>query len=396
MHHQLAGPCATTGCGGSTSFRRRHPIPRHCGVTLPMPPVEAVKGRKRTKQPQKQPLPLLQASISRQDPPHRVHNRHHACHGCRRRLRDTPRKQRRRLFRANNDGQLYHNQQQPVARINHPQAEKISSQNYPRASSNHQQPTAVVYKPARHGRHNGMELQPKPVIQCSSSMMDSRRFYGIRVPPVEDSEDSCLSDSDSDYSPDTEDAAPADHSGQSGSDTGNIRPVPGIPDLGACSNVVLELSRSIPENKNYLFFDNWFTSIKLLVSLHQRVIPALGTARANRISGCRLPSDAEMKKDGRGSHMEREATVDGVEVRVVKWYDSRGVNIASTFGSGEPLGSCQQFDRKKKAPGLDDDDSSSSSDSEEETEEVSASLPPELAELFQSASEDEDFEGFEE
>lgn len=48
------------------------------------------------------------------------------------------------------------------------------------------------------------------------------------------------------------------------------------------------------------------------------------------------------------------------------------------------------------APGLDDDDSSSSSDSEEETEEVPASLPPELAELFQSASEDEGFEGFEE
>lgn len=46
------------------------------------------------------------------------------------------------------------------------------------------------------------------------------------------------------------------------------------------------------------------------------------------------------------------------------------------------------------APDLDDD--SSSSDSEEETEEVPGSLPPELAELFQSASEEEDFEGFEE
>ncbi|KAL3187662.1 hypothetical protein MRX96_024701 [Rhipicephalus microplus] len=253
--------------------------------------------------------------------------------------------------------------------------------------------------------------------------MDSRRFYGIRVPPVGDSEDSCLSDSDSDYNPDTEDAAPADQSGQSGRDTddedetqepstssarsflwkrvnhartcqpqwedsspdppdepkapigkphkwgykilvlcdthglvydfsiytGNIRPVPGLPDLGASSNDVLELSLSIPENKNYLlFFDNWFTFIKLLVSLHQRGIPALGTARANRISGCRLPSDAEMKKDGRRSHVEREATVYGAEVRVVKWYDSRGVNITSTFGSAEPLGSCQRYDRKKK------------------------------------------------
>ncbi|KAL3223996.1 hypothetical protein MRX96_027063 [Rhipicephalus microplus] len=55
-----------------------------------------------------------------------------------------------------------------------------------------------------------------------------------------------------------------------------------------------------------------------------------------------------MKKDGRGSHVELEATVDGVEVRVVKWYDSRGVNTASTFESAEPLGTCQRYDRKKK------------------------------------------------
>ncbi|KAL3198206.1 hypothetical protein MRX96_053812, partial [Rhipicephalus microplus] len=120
--------------------------------------------------------------------------------------------------------------------------------------------------------------------------------------------------------------------------------------LGASSNVVLELSRSIPENRNYLlFFDQLVhihkTDCKVRISA---VFQALGTARANRISGCRLPSDAEMKKDGKGSHVEREATVDGVEVRVVKWYDGRGVNIASTFGSAEPLGSGQRYDRKKK------------------------------------------------
>lgn len=69
------------------------------------------------------------------------------------------------------------------------------------------------------------------------------------------------------------------------------------------------------------------------------------TARANRISGCRLHSDAEM--NGNGSHVERQATIEGVEV-IVKWYDSRGVNIASTFGSAEPLASYQRYDCKKK------------------------------------------------
>lgn len=45
------------------------------------------------------------------------------------------------------------------------------------------------------------------------SAMDPARFYGTRVPPVDDSEDSCLSDSDSEYSPDLEPSAPTEESG---------------------------------------------------------------------------------------------------------------------------------------------------------------------------------------
>lgn len=131
--------------------------------------------------------------------------------------------------------------------------------------------------------------------------------------------------------------------------TGQILPNPGSPDLGASSNIVLQLSQTIPVDKTYLlFFDNWFTSVKLLVELHHRGISAMGTIRANRIPGCRLPSDSEMKKNGRGSHEERQATFQDVDVRVVKWYDSRGVTIVSMFGSAEPLGHCKRYDRKRK------------------------------------------------
>ncbi|XP_040068418.1 piggyBac transposable element-derived protein 3-like [Ixodes scapularis] len=97
-----------------------------------------------------------------------------------------------------------------------------------------------------------------------------------------------------------------------------------------------------------LFFDNWFTSVKLLVELHHRGISAMGTIRANRTLGCRLPSNSEMKKNGTGSHEERQATFQDVDVRVVKWYDSRGVTIVSMFGSAEPLGYCKRYDRKRK------------------------------------------------
>lgn len=41
---------------------------------------------------------------------------------------------------------------------------------------------------------------------------------------------------------------------------------PGAPNLGVSSNVVVRMAASIPRNMKYkLFFDNWFTSVDLLV-----------------------------------------------------------------------------------------------------------------------------------
>ncbi|XP_042885490.1 piggyBac transposable element-derived protein 3-like [Penaeus japonicus] len=54
--------------------------------------------------------------------------------------------------------------------------------------------------------------------------------------------------------------------------TGKINPVndPTVPDLGASSNVVLQLSQIIPSNCNYyMFFDNWFTSLPLFIYFGQ-------------------------------------------------------------------------------------------------------------------------------
>lgn len=48
---------------------------------------------------------------------------------------------------------------------------------------------------------------------CFYFKMDPKGFYGVRVPPAEESEDSCLSDSDTDeYSPSTYFALPTEES----------------------------------------------------------------------------------------------------------------------------------------------------------------------------------------
>ncbi|KAH8033110.1 hypothetical protein HPB51_007299 [Rhipicephalus microplus] len=64
LEHALAQPEA-----GRMSLGIRHPTPKHCGVTFRMPPVKAIKGRKRTKQPQKQLLPSSTGQHTPSGPP---------------------------------------------------------------------------------------------------------------------------------------------------------------------------------------------------------------------------------------------------------------------------------------------------------------------------------------
>ncbi|XP_040073039.1 piggyBac transposable element-derived protein 1-like [Ixodes scapularis] len=112
--------------------------------------------------------------------------------------------------------------------------------------------------------------------------------------------------------------------------TGRIDQVPGFPDIGPSGNIVIKLAQCVqPQLGHLLYFDNWFTSLKLLVTLAQRGIYALGTVRVNRLQGRKMASDTELRKRGRGSAEECEAVVDNQKVIVVKWYDNRSVTTAT-------------------------------------------------------------------
>lgn len=58
--------------------------------------------------------------------------------------------------------------------------------------------------------------------------------------------------------------------------------LPDTPDLGATSNIVIRLSQTIPNFVHHiLYFDNFYTSLPLLVYLRARGIYSLGTVRGN-------------------------------------------------------------------------------------------------------------------
>ncbi|XP_054083710.1 piggyBac transposable element-derived protein 2-like isoform X2 [Zeugodacus cucurbitae] len=117
--------------------------------------------------------------------------------------------------------------------------------------------------------------------------------------------------------------------------------------LGLSSDIVLYLAKTIPKHKNFkLYFDNWFTSVSLLIALKEMGIFATGTIRKNRISNCQLLSEAELKKRGRGSYDMKCET--NHNIVCVRWFDNKPVQLISSHISHEPVGICKRWNPKEK------------------------------------------------
>lgn len=121
--------------------------------------------------------------------------------------------------------------------------------------------------------------------------------------------------------------------------------------LGISSDIVLHLSKTIPENQNFkLFFDNWFTSVSLMIALKQRGILAVGTIRANRIKNCELKSEKELQKYGRGSSDLKFENVHNLIM--CRWYDNKIEQLISNYIGENPMNTCNRWCQKEKSSSL--------------------------------------------
>ena len=122
--------------------------------------------------------------------------------------------------------------------------------------------------------------------------------------------------------------------------TGKAMKLPG--DLSVSANVVLRLVEKLPNDKNFkLYFDNWFSSVDLVFLLKERSIWSVATIRPNRLKGCTLASDNELKRQGRGSLDSKWEKNE--HITVVKWYDSKPVHLISSYCSTEPKDKCKRW-----------------------------------------------------
>ena len=118
--------------------------------------------------------------------------------------------------------------------------------------------------------------------------------------------------------------------------------IPEFCNLQKSAQIVASLCKHLPSHaKHKLFFDNWFTTLDLLIFLKRRGILACGTIRANRLQGCPLATNNEMKKSGRGALDFRSDMNTGIII--AKWHDNSSVHVASNFLGTEPLGAVERW-----------------------------------------------------
>lgn len=117
--------------------------------------------------------------------------------------------------------------------------------------------------------------------------------------------------------------------------------------LGFSGDIVMALTSELPEGKNFkLYFDNWFSSLQLAIALKERGIFCVGTIRSDRMGGCSLSSEAQLKLSGRGSYDWRVETEGNVAL--IRWYDRKAVNFVCTYSPVDPEGKCKRWSAADK------------------------------------------------
>lgn len=118
--------------------------------------------------------------------------------------------------------------------------------------------------------------------------------------------------------------------------------------FGLGENAVLHITRTLVPG-HILYFDRYFTSLKLVKELSTRGFRCSGTIMKNRIPPALkevLPDDKEMKRCGRGSTSVFVNNDD--TVAVTKWCDNKPVTLMSTIYGSDPKDQCRRWCKTQK------------------------------------------------
>lgn len=119
------------------------------------------------------------------------------------------------------------------------------------------------------------------------------------------------------------------------------------PEIGVGGSVVLDLIAELPQDRKYsLFFDNFFTSFRLLEELKKRGIDGTGTVRKDRVEKAPLVDPKVLQKKARGSY--QQVTDKVTNVTLVRYNDNSVFTIASTSSGVNPTGKAKRWSNAEK------------------------------------------------
>lgn len=122
--------------------------------------------------------------------------------------------------------------------------------------------------------------------------------------------------------------------------------------FGLGGSVVLKLCEQLKKNRHILYFDNFFTSYNLLNALQDQKIYAAGTARVNRFANPPLIPDKHLRNMGRGASFEVTGSTEYEgrtnQIGIIKWFDNKGVVLASNFLTSGNTDEVNRWDKKEK------------------------------------------------
>ena len=120
--------------------------------------------------------------------------------------------------------------------------------------------------------------------------------------------------------------------------------------FGLGGEVVLDLvdvlESEYEDRKFSLYFDNFFTSLKLLNEFQARGHGATGTIRSNRVEKCPISNTKTFSKQRRGSE-EHFLDEDG-QIILVRWCDNGVVSIASNQHGLQPIKRVERYCASEK------------------------------------------------
>ncbi|XP_049957729.1 piggyBac transposable element-derived protein 3-like [Schistocerca serialis cubense] len=114
---------------------------------------------------------------------------------------------------------------------------------------------------------------------------------------------------------------------------------------GFCYHMSVYEGKSKTPEQHKIYFNNFFTSFRLMKGLSEMRVRATGNVHMNRMNNCQIESENSMKKKRRGGYDYRFDK--NTEIMAVMWKDNNCVQLLSNHETVHPVNQVKRWSKAK-------------------------------------------------